>query len=155
MVSPGRASRAVDALGAQLHGGGVDDLDFLAADLAIFACVRVDAAQADARALHAEGLVEIVVNDGADFDDEVGGKGFHHAGERTVDGGERNAQAAADEHHYGARSLAANGGKFGEVFGVARMLEARAIEQRLGDGVGDDACCLSRVCAPRRGGWTR
>ena len=35
--------------------------------------------------------------------------------------------------------------RVGEVFGVARMLEAGAIEQRLGDRVGDDGRRLARA----------
>jgi hypothetical protein len=49
------------------------------------------------------------------------------AGQRAVDGNEGDAQAAADEHHYGAWCLAAIGAQFGKVFGMAGMLEASAV----------------------------
>ena len=70
----------------------------------------------------------------------LGGYGVRHACQRNVNRQRHDAQFVAGEHH-DRRVISAGIAKFGEgreIFGMAGVAEAGLVEDRLGDGVGDD-----------------
>ena len=112
---------------AQPRERGLDHLDFLAAEMAAFAGMRVQAAHQDARPAHREEAPQVGVQDAQHGLEPLRRDGGGHVLQREVRRGERHAQAAADQHHDRQRGAAA----CGEILGVAGERHARVVDDAL------------------------
>ena len=121
-----------------LDGGPHHGL-ILVAERAIFARMRIETGNSEARTRDVETVAEIACDDAAGLDDEVGGEPGDDVFEREVDGDRHDRKLGRPQHHHRPHGHA--GGfldELAEVFGMAGFGETRSIEHVLGNRIGHD-----------------
>ena len=103
----------VHAFGAQAGQGRLDDVDFLAAQVAALARVRVKATHQYARVGNAELVAHVGMQDTGYTFDALGSDGVGNITQRQVGGHQGHAQAAGGQHHYHLRGVGQLGKEFG------------------------------------------
>ena len=111
----------VVARGAQRVEHRRDDFDFLAAEMAGFAGVRIQARDEHARPRDAEARDQVAAQDLERLGEAFARDRRRHVAQREVRRRERDAHAAADQHHDDARRA----GALGEELGVAGERQCR------------------------------
>ena len=106
----------------------------------------------------AEARAQVARDDPAGLDDQVGGQPADGTSlQRQVDGDRHHGELRRPQHHHrhapARRSCSC--GELGEIFGVAGIGEARAVEHVLGDRIGDDRARPRRPARRRRRGGSR
>ncbi len=82
---------------------------------------------------------QVARDDAAGLDDEIGGQRGDDLAQRQMDGDRHDRELGRPQHHHRLRGDAGRLlRQLGEIFGVAGLGEARAIEHVLGDRIGDD-----------------
>ena len=138
VARPGAAG--VDALGAGLGDGRLDDLDFLAAELAAFAGVRIQARDRHARPRDAH-LATGPVGQAQRAQLGLGRDARDDVGQRHVDGHQQHAQLVIGQHHGEVRRA----GAFGQDLGMAGIVDAGQVHGMLVQWRGDDGADGARL----------
>ncbi len=138
-MSAGSGPRDVDAVGAQARDRRSDDGDVFLAERAVLAGMRIETGDDETRPRNGEARAQVVRHDPAGLDDEVGGQPADHVAQRQVDGDRHHGEFRRPQHHHRMhRHAGVFLGELGEIFGMSRLGEARAVEHVLGDRIGDD-----------------
>ena len=132
-----------DALGAQGFDGRRDDVEIFGAERAVFAGMRVEAGDDEARMGEAETGLQIPDHDAGGRDDQFARQLRERLAQRQMDRHRHHGKRRRPQHHHRLRDAAAIGGQLGEKFGVAGMAEACAVKHVLGDRIGDDGAGLA------------
>ena len=131
----------VDAELPQRRDRRSDDLHVLTANRPIFARVRIEAGNGEARSLDPEVAAQGLGRHHSGINDLVHAQQSADLRQRLMNGDQRGAEALDRQHHdrtAGALVVGA-GGEFAQKFGVAWKLKAGLVERRLGDWGGDEA----------------
>ena len=141
----GQRTARVDALGLEAFDRRTHHRQILVAERAVLARVRIEAGDGQARMRDAEAVAQIARHDAAGLDHEIAGELGHDVLQRQVDGDRHDRELGRPQHHHRVRRDAGRFlGELGEVLGVSGLGEARAIEDVLGDRVGDDRARRAR-----------
>ena len=97
-IGDGGAGECGEASGVEAEDGGLDDGFFLGSKSAVFAGVRVESGDGDARVCDATAQEEFC-GEAADFNNAVGSEEFGDFCEWLVDGGEAYGESVAGEEH--------------------------------------------------------
>ena len=91
----GQRADELHAFATQAIECGLDDVDFLAPEVAGFAGMRIEPGHQDVRPGDAELALQVRVQDADHRIEQRRGNGVGHLAQRQMGGGERHAQAAA------------------------------------------------------------
>ncbi len=117
---------------------GRDHIDFLAAQVTVFARVGVEPGDQNARLWQAKQRFQIAIDNAQRLDNAVHGQRRRHVLQREMGGSERDAQRPvthAREHHDDARRMRA----FSEIFGMAGEGNAGVVDGAFLQRRGDDS----------------
>ena len=123
----GNRPLGVDAAGDRSGDRGRDHLHVFASQVTRLPAMRIEPRDEDARARDPEAALQVGIDHPQGARHTVGGDGARHLGKGQMRGGERDAQAAADQHHHDRRAA----GLLGEIFGVAGEGDAGVVDHAL------------------------
>jgi hypothetical protein len=122
-----RAARP-DAFGDKLFDCRCDDLLILVADAAVFAGVRIEAADGDSRFRDAEAVRIIPGDDARGVHDQIAVEERRDPPKRHMDRERHDGEhVRPDQHHRERGRLAGLCGEMREIFGVAGKVEPRLV----------------------------
>ena len=125
MVSAGSGPRASMPSRRSRSTAGATTRASSCAERAVFAGVRIEARDREARLRDAEARAQVARDDPAGLDDEFGREALRHVAHRHVDGHRHHGELGRPQHHHRMRGAAgALLRKPGEEFGVAGLGEA-------------------------------